>query len=397
MPLYSYNAIGKHGVETAGVLEASSEDGVVALLSQRGITPISISLETEGVGRRRPGEADILFFTRNLGVALNAGVTVLEALEIMERDKTRKSMKDMVHRLDVAVRGGSSLSEAFIPFRKYFNPAFIGLLRAGESSGSLGKTFLIVSEFLRKDFSLHQRVKSALVYPLVLVLATGSVVALLVGFVLPRLTNIFAQSKVALPLITRTVLFVANVFSNVWFDLVLLALIIVIITWFRRSDRGQAVFAAFTDNFPITQPVVRGVALVQFSRTLGNMLNAGVPMLESLETVAEGVAHRQMSLAIGQARIAVEGGARLSDSLADYPDYFPSVFVGLVRVGEETGKLGGILVDVSEFYDEEVDYLLKNMMALLEPLLLLVMGVIVAVIAMAVLLPIYQLVTTVSQ
>lgn len=396
MPLFSYNAIGKHGVETAGVLEASDEDVAVALISQRGLTPVSVVREGEAVKAHRPGEADILFFMRNFGIALGAGVTVLEALEIMGHEDTHKSMREMVHRLDVSVRGGTQLSDAFLPFRQYFNPAFLGLLRAGEASGGLGNTFMLIADFLRKDFSLHQRVKAALIYPIVLIAATAGVVTLLVGFVLPRLSNIFIQSHAKLPLITRVVIFMSKMFSNVWFDLIALVIIIACTLWVRRTEKGRSAMAAFADWFPLSRPVVRGVALVRFSRTLGNLMKAGVPMIESLSTVASSVGHEQMEKIVLRALVEVEGGTRLSEAIGVDPRYFPSVFVGLVRVGEETGKLGDILVDVSEFYDDEVDYLLKNMMALLEPLILLVMGVIVAVIAMAVLLPIYQLVTTVS-
>jgi type IV pilus assembly protein PilC len=403
MPIYSYKAINKNGGETSGSVEAVRKESAESILLQRGLTPIELTLMTEEVGalrrfsQRAPSSADILFFIRNFGVAMQAGVTVLSALELLSRDNKRPSMHAMIAGVEASVRGGATLSQAFTPYRKYFNPAFIGLLRSGEISGTLGHTLSLIAEYLKRDFGLKQRVRGALVYPIILVVGSLLVILLLMVFVLPRLSGAFAQSGVALPLLTRIVLGISNIFAfSIWLDAVLLLAIAAAVAWFRSTERGRALFAQVLEHTPIAKTVVHGVALVRFTRTLGNLLLAGIPMMEARETTASSVGHQGMQKATIDIRTAVMGGAPLSGQLEKYPNLFPSIVVGLTRVGEETGKLGDILVEVSDFYDDEVDYLLRNMTTLLEPTLLLAMGAVVGLIAMSILLPIYQLMTKVS-
>lgn len=403
MSIYSYKAINKGGGEALGSIEAATRDGAVTLLMQRGLSPIELKDMDEGVSvlrrfsQRAPTSADILFFVRNFGVAMQAGVTVLSALSLLAKDNKRPAMRDMIAGVEASVRGGSSLSQAFLPYKEYFNPAFIGLLRSGEISGTLGRTLSLIAEYLKRDFGLKQRVKGALVYPVILVIGSTLVILLLMVFVLPRLSGAFVQSGVTLPFLTRVVLGISNMFSySLWLDGSLIVLLMGVVAWFQKSESGKAVFAKILEHTPIANTVVRGVALVRFTRTLGNLLIAGIPMIEALETTAGSVGHLSMERATRAMQIAVTGGAPLSSELEKYPELFPGIVVGLARVGEETGKLGDILVEVSDFYDDEVDYLLRNMTTLLEPMLLLTMGVVVGLIAMSILLPIYQLMTKVS-
>ncbi|HXK37675.1 MAG TPA: type II secretion system F family protein [Candidatus Paceibacterota bacterium] len=403
MPIYSYKAIKKGGTDAIGSIEAPSKDGAVALLLQRNLTPIEIKEMNEAISgfrrfsERAPTSADILFFIRNFGIALQAGVTVLNALALLAKDNKHSGMRDMIAGVEASVRGGATLSVAFTPYKEYFNPAFIGLLRSGEISGTLGKTLALISEYLKRDFGLRQRVRAALVYPLILVVGSLLVVLLLMVFVLPRLSGAFTQSGVTLPILTRIVLAISNLFAySIWLDGIILLLITAVIVWFRKSPSGKSVFAQILERTPVARTVVHGVALVRFTRTLGNLLIAGIPMMEALETTAGSVGHLAMQRATLTTRTAVMGGAPLSVELEKYPELFPNIVVGLTRVGEETGKLGDILVEVSEFYDDEVDYLLRNMTTLLEPILLLAMGAVVGLISMSILLPIYQLMTKVA-
>lgn len=400
MPIYAYKAIDNTGSLLPGAIEADSENGAIAILIQRGLTPVEISDMSKKSDKPfanmklSPSSEDLLFFVRNFGVALKSGVTVIAALDIMERDTTRPFMREMISEVGASVRGGSTLSDAFVPYAQYFTPAFIGLLRAGETSGSLGNAFLLIGEYLKREFNLKQRLKSALIYPVILVVASVLVVALLMIFVLPKLSSAFAQSGVKLPLITKIVLAISNVFTySIWLDVFILLIIIGLIIWFKRSSIGRESYQKFLEAAPISNKMVNAVATVRFLRTLGNLLRSGVPIIEALNTTAHSVGHFGMEKAILDIEKHIEGGGRLSDGLDKYPKLFSPIIVGLVRVGEETGKLGDVLVEVSEFYDEELNNALKNAMALLEPVLLLFMGVIVGVIALSVLLPIYQLVS----
>lgn len=400
MTVYSYKTISKDGESVGGTIESDTENGAIALLLKKGITPISVeNINTKGRGylnkiASSPSSEDILFFVRNFSIALQSGVTVISALDIMERDQTRKAMHEMISKVSASVRGGTSLSDSFIPYARYFTPAFIGLLRAGELSGTLGKTFVLIGEYLKREFSLKQKLKSAMIYPAVLVAASVSVVVLLMVFVLPRLSGAFAQSGVALPLVTRIVLAISSVLTySLWIDFVVLLLIIALFIWFKSSKKGREKFSKIIEKAPISSKMMKSVAIVRFLRTLGNLLVSGVSIIESLRVTADSVGHSGMNKAILKISSDVEGGGQLSKAMESHTEYFSGVIIGLVRVGEETGNLGSILVEVSEFFDDELDYSLRNAMALLEPLLLLTMGIVVGIIALSVLLPIYQLVS----
>lgn len=403
MAIYIYKAIKKSGAEVTGSIEAATKASATAQLVQRALTPLELTELREEEQRfahfvrRAPDAADILFFIRNFGIALQSGVTVLDALQLLSKDNKRPAMKEMIVGVEASVRGGAALSQAFTPYKEYFNPAFIGLLRSGEVSGALGRTLTLIAEYLKRDFGLRQRVRAALIYPLILVVGSLLVILLLMVFVLPRLSGAFAQSGVALPLLTRIVLTISNIFAySLWLDGLLLTLIIFFVLWLRRTARGKEVFANMLERIPIAKTVIHGVALVRFTRTLGNLLTAGIPMIEALETTAGSVGFAAMEKATQKIKTAVTGGSALSAELEKYPELFPGIVVGLARVGEETGKLGDILVEVSEFYDDQVDDLLRNMTTLLEPILLLAMGAVVGLISMSILLPIYQLMTKVA-
>lgn len=400
MPVFSYKTINKEGKIISGTIEAEAENTAIGLLLKKGITPISIedidNSKDSYISKIKvsPSGEDILFFVRNFSIALQSGVTVISALDIMERDSTRKSMHEMITRVSASVRGGVSLAESFLPFAKYFTPAFIGLLRAGEISGTLGNTFVLIGEYLKREFSLKQKLKSAMIYPAVLVASSTAVVVLLMVFVLPKLSGAFAQSGVQLPMITRIILFVSSILTySLWIDLGVLIALFAVFIWVTKTEKGTKGMSKFLEKAPISGKMMRSVATVRFLRTLGNLLKSGVSIIESLRVTADSVGHLGMKVAILDISNDIEGGMQLSESMEKHTEYFSGVILGLVRVGEETGNLGSILVEVSEFFDDELDYNLRNAMALLEPLLLLAMGIVVGVIAISVLLPIYQLVS----
>lgn len=400
MPVYSYKSINKDGKEEEGVVEANDESGAISIIIQRGLTPISVSNLSEksnqpfGGFRMSPNTEDILFFVRNFGVALKSGVMVTDALLIMEKDTKRPFMKEMISKVNASVRGGNSLSEAFLPFEMYFNPAFIGLIKAGEESGSLGNSFLMIGEYLKKEFNLKQRLKSAMIYPVILIVASISVVALLMIFVLPKLSGAFSKSGVELPLITKIILWISSIFTySLWLDFLILVVIIAGIIWFRKSKIGRNAYSLFLEKAPISNKMMLSVGIVRFLRTLGNLLKSGVPVVEALNTTAYSVGHIGLQKSILEIIKQVEVGGKMSDSMDKFPELYSPIIIGLVRIGEETGKLGDVFIEVSEFYDDELNNNLRNAMALLEPLLLLFMGVMVGVIALSVLLPIYQLVS----
>lgn len=407
MATFQYKAYTAGRELKSGAIEAETSAKASQALRNQGLFPISV--RSEGVsgdalsisdrifGPPKPTMQDILFFIRNISATLSAGMTVLAGLEIMARDTTRKSVYHMVIGLERAVRGGATLRDAFVPFREYFNPAFIGMVHAGEASGRLTETFKLLAEYIRRDFALRAKVKSAMLYPLILISATVLIVSILLIFVVPRIAVSFLESGTALPLPTRIVLGVSD-FLRYSVTLDVLAVLGVYFGWkyFVHTPRGRRWLGEVLSRTPAVKYLIRDIVLVRYCRTLGNLMTTSMPILDALEITKESVAHPRMEYAIDDFIDRMQQGASLSSCMEDYPELFVPVVVGLVQVGEESGKTGESLLGVADFYDDEVQYTLQTVTTMIEPFILLFMGVVVGIIAASILMPIYELATSIS-
>ena len=269
----------------------------------------------------------------------------------------------------------------------------MGMLRAGEMSGQLDKTLTELGKYLSKEYNLRAKVKSALMYPIILLTASGGVVALLLMFVLPRLTKAFASSGVKLPFITKVFLGLSDML--VWsytLDVFLLAFLVWFFAYFRTTRTGKKFLFLIIARMPVASDLIKKIALVRFSRTFGNLVGSGISAVEALELSAQSIGNQAYTHALDAVGADIKNGIPISESLAKFPNLFPRLLVSLVIVGERTGTLSDILGTFSDFYEEEVDNKLKDLTATLEPILLLIMGVLVGSIAFSIILPIYQLV-----
>lgn len=400
MSTFIYEAYNKDGAPVRGEFEAATKDEVATSLLKRQLTPVSIVPLRGGSGINlsfaffeRLTSVDILFLVRNMATGLKAGLTVVESLDILVADATKGVMRRMLLGVLSAIKNGQTLSIAFEPYRNSFPVAFIGMLRAGEISGELAPTLESLAQFLRKEYSLRQRVKSALVYPLVLLIASTGVVTLLLVFVLPRLATAFLTSGVKLPLLTKIFIGLSNALTySILLDALVLGSLFFLLVALKRTATGRMIGGRMLAHTPIAKELIRKLALVRFTRTFGNLIKHGISALEALEIAADSVGNTTYEQALRKAGEEVKNGAPLSHALERYPELFPSILRSLVSVGEKTGTLGDILITLADFYDEEVENTLKDLTSVLEPLLLLIMGLLVGAIALSILLPIYQLV-----
>ncbi len=400
MATFLYEAYDKSGAPVRGEFEAKNKDEVVAYLMKRGLTPASVN-PLAGGGKlslsfsffERVTSVDVLFLIRNLATALKAGLSVVESLDILIADSTKGVIKRMLQGVMSTIKNGEPLSRSFIPYRDVFPVAFIGMLRAGEISGNLDQTLDSLSLYLRKEYSLRQRVKSALIYPIVLLLASIGVVVLLLVGVLPRLSGSFVQNDVNLPLLTKIFLAASNVLTySLTLDMLIVAALIAGGITLHRTPGGRKFVATIFAHMPVAKDVVQKVALVRFTRTFGNLINGGISALEALDISADSVGNAVYAAALRDAAEEIKNGSPLSRALGRHPELFPNILRSLVSVGERTGSLGNILIALADFYDEEVENKLKDLTAIIEPALLLVMGLVVGAIALSILMPIYQLV-----
>lgn len=400
MAIYIYEGYSKEGIVIHGEYEASTRDEAVSYLIRRDITPVSVDTLGGGGGLNfeinffeKITQVDILFLVRNLAATIKAGLSVVEALDILIADSEKNIVRSMLREVQALVKNGQPLSAGFQSYANSFPPIFLGMLRAGEASGQLDRTLAELGQYLTKEFALRSKIKSALAYPIILLTASIGVVSLLLIFVLPRLTKAFASSGVALPWVTKFFLGLSSVMTYSFvLDGIVLALAIWFFTYFRTTKTGKKFFFWVIATLPVSRDMVKKIALVRFSRTLGNLMQSGLSAVGSLESAASSIGNLRYEKAITIVVDDVKNGLSISGALAKFPSLFPQLLVSLIVVGERTGTLSEILVTFSDFYEEDVDNKLKDLTAILEPIMLLIMGVLVGSIAFSIILPIYQLV-----
>lgn len=401
MPIYIYEATNKENETVNGELAASSQEEAMALLTKKKLTPNKIELKEDAKFSldfsfgflERLTALDRIILIRNLAATIKAGLSILEALEILIADATKKIVKKILVETRINVQNGQPLSQTFEQYHKYFPSIFVGLVKAGERSGQLDKTLDELSRHMSKEYNLVKKVKSALAYPVILLAASVGIVVLLLTFVLPRLTRTFNQSQVELPLLTRLLIKISQVLTySLWLDLAVVGGLIGFFVYFRRTEAGKRFFSRAALFTPLARNLVKKVILVRFTRTLGSLIASALPIVEALELSAKVVGNHLYKKAILGAAEEIRSGIALSEALRKHEQLFPRFLTSLIAVGERTGTLENVLKTFADFYEEEVDGALKDLTTILEPLLLLFMGLVVGVIALAILLPIYQLV-----
>lgn len=402
MAIFIYQGYDKNGELVKGEFASSSKESALAHLEKRGITPTSIRDATDpGKGLKKElaitlfdhvTPVDILFLVRNMSVTLKAGLSVVESLDNLISDTSKKSLRRILEQVRIDIQNGRPLSAGF-EAHKEFPSIFLGMLKAGEISGRLDETLTQLGVYLSKEYSLREKVRAALIYPAILLISSVAIILLLLVFVIPRLTRSFAQSNLDLPLITKIFLKISDILTwSITLDLAIVASIIWFFTGFRRTPRGARMFLKVFSKVPVANELIRKVALVRFARTFANLIGSGISAIESLNLAGGSIGNFVYEEAIRDAAKKIQNGATLSDAFRGYPELFPRIFLSVMVVGERSGSLQQVLTTFADFYEEEVDITLKNMTAILEPALLLVMGLVVGGIAISILLPIYKLV-----
>lgn len=403
MPTFIYEAADKKGVIINGEIEADSREGAVEYLRKKNFIPIVIKEKTEagkGAGglasislfeRIRP--VDRIVFIRNLSATIKAGLNILDAVNILILDTANAAMQKVLSAARADLERGQPLSRAFEENKKDFPAVFVGMLKAGEASGRLEEVLDELEVHLTKEYELARKIKSALAYPILLLIASVGVVVLLMAFVLPRLAQSFAAGGVQLPLITRMVVAASKVITfSPLLDFVALGGLAFFFLYFRKTDIGRKVVGIIISHIPIAKELVKKVSLVRFTRTFSSLIASGTSAVESLALAADAVGNADYREAILATVEKIKTGVSVSESFSDRPDLFPHLLLSMMTVGEKTGTLENILRTFSNFYDQEVDNTLKDFVTFLEPVMLLMMGLIIGAIAISILLPIYQLV-----
>lgn len=401
MALYIYKASDRSGKTIDGTMEARDESVVVDKLHDLGYFPLDISLPEAAQGlstdltiERAIGSVrskDIMMFTRELATLLLAGLTLEGSLNTIVEISDKKKFRNVTAQVLADLRGGKSFSEALAKHPKVFSKLYVNMVRAGEAGGVLEAVLDRLSTFLEDAQELKEYIVSAMLYPIILTAVGGAAVAILITMVIPKFAQIFADQGKALPLPTQIILSISSFMTDYWWALAAsLAAIIAFFKIYSRSENGRFMLDSFKLGLPIFGPLIEKIEIGRLARTLGTLIKNGVPLLQALGIVKESATNTVLAEAVVKAREKVKGGSSLTEPLRQ-SRFFPPLFLQMLSVGEETGNLDGMLIRAADLYDRHVKTTVKRLISLLEPVMILVMGGIVAFIVLSMLLAIFSI------
>lgn len=393
MPKFAYRA--KQGPQDVkeGVIEAESQADVVRRLSNQGLIPITVSAAAGDKPKAKPAALrvaphEITFLTRQLASLMKSHIPVMKALDLLRSQSDRPGLKAVVGRLSDAVRDGQPLSEGFGQFPALFRPMYRSLIRAGEVSGRLDEMLTRLVEYQEQQDSLRAKVQQATIYPLFVLVAGMATIAVLMIVVIPKLSVLLKDLNQTLPWPTQFVMAAGAFMSQTWWMWGLA----IGIAWVIANNQigGRVIVDRLQLVLPFWRQLTRSVEVARFTRTLGVLLDSGIPILQAVGTAIPTVENRIMRASLAPVEKSLSSGVPLAKTLEKNP-YFTPMVLGVITIGEESGDLPRHLLEVAETLEEEVERTLKAMTTLLEPCLMLVMGLVVALIVAAMLLPVFEI------
>lgn len=399
MAKFKYIARNKDGKKIEGEMEASEKKEVVESLRKDGFWPTSLDeiekkKKSKGVSfMDRFASVPLknkMIFCRHLAVMIGSGLSLSKALSILASQEKNKTLKIICEKLSADVKKGISFADALEKYPHVFDSVFFSMVRMGEVSGNLEEVLKILADQLEKDHKLVSKVKGAMMYPSIIVIVMVVIGILMMIFVLPKITKIFEDFNAELPLMTQIVINVSNFMAaHSWQVIGGMVLLGVGISSFYKSSPGKKAFHKMFLKMPIFGDVVTKVNSARFSRILSSLMESGTSLVESLNITSDTLGNYYFKKAVAQASKEVQKGVELSVILRKYNKVFPYLVIQMIEVGEETGKTPEVLLKLAGFYEEEVDQITKNLSSIIEPVLMLAIGVAVGGFAIAIISPIY--------
>jgi type IV pilus assembly protein PilC len=392
-----YKAINKEGEKIRGVLDATDTSEAAVYLRSRGFYPVDIRQESKSdlggllKSKGKVKSKDLVLFTRQIASMLSAGITLIRALQIYKEQIKKPVLVDLVTQIESDVEEGKTFSDAIEKHPSVFPAVYISLVKAGENSGLFDKVLNRLADNLEKQQKLKGMVRSALMYPAIVVILMVVVITIIMVFVVPQLTTVYTNLNVELPLPTRIVIGASNFLKN-YLPLIIgfIALLVFAYKRWHKTERGKLTMDTLRLRLPIFGKVTSGGILTEFSRTLGLLVGSGTLVVDALNQVAKTSGNYLYERAIRDVAKRVEKGVPMGEAMSVYP-LFPPLLVQLVKIGEQTGKMDETLTKASEYFENEVNDRVKNLTTAMEPLIMSVLGGVVAFLLISVITPIYKI------
>jgi len=401
MPVFTYRGTNRAGSSVTGEMTASSKTELQSLLRRQQITATKMSekgkefnLPTFGGG---VNAKELAVFTRQFSVMIDAGLPLVQCLEILGSQQENKTFQKVLTGTRSAVEGGSTLSAAMKQYPKVFDPLYTNMVEAGETGGILDTILQRLSTYIEKNVKLQRAVKSAMVYPIGVMTIASGVIILLLWKVVPVFANLFAGMGVDLPLPTKIVIAASNFVGSIFGLLILVGVAAVIVglkVWYG-TPQGRFAIDTIILKMPVLGILMRKIAVGRFTRTLGTLIASGVPILEGLDITAKTSGNAVVERALNKVRKSLEEGKSLTEPLKD-SGVFPGMVTQMIAVGEQTGAMDAMLQKIADFYEEEVDAAVKDLLTALEPIMIVFLGGVVGGVVISMYLPLFTLIGKLS-
>ena len=401
MPVYTYRGTNRSGNAVSGEQVATNKNELTTLLRRQQISVSKVSekgkefsLPTFGGG---VSPKELAIFTRQFSVMIDAGLPLVQCLEILAGQQENKTFQKVLTGTRSAVEGGSTLSASMRQFEKVFDQLYVNMIEAGETGGILDTILQRLSTYIEKNVKLKRAVKSALVYPVSVLLVAAGVIVLLLWQVVPIFGTLFVGLGVELPLATRTVINLSNFIGSIFGFLILLVFVGIAIglkVWYG-TPKGRMAIDSTLLKLPVIGLLLRKIGVARFTRTLGTLISSGVPILEGLDITARTAGNAVIEKALLSVRKSLEAGRNLSDPLKETA-VFPGMVTQMIAVGEQTGAMDAMLQKIADFYEDEVDAAVKDLLSAMEPAMIVFLGVVVGGIVISMYLPLFTLIGKLS-
>jgi len=397
MPTFTYTARAANGELKTATMEAASRDDVMAQLKRQRMNVVKVD---EDKGKKKAAGAikmrDIVIFTRQFSTMINAGLPLVQALDILAKQSENKALQEVTRAVVFDVESGHTVADALAKHPKAFSDLYVNMVAAGEAGGILDTILMRLATFMEKNDALVRKVKGAMIYPGVIMSVAGIAITVLLIFVIPVFENMFGSVGLALPLPTRIVIGMSRFLKGYWWLVGggIAGGVYMLKQYYKTSD-GKLQIDKLLLKMPILGDVLRKSSVSRFTRTLGTLISSGVSILDGLEITAKTAGNRVISDAIMASRASIAGGDTISAPLQKSA-VFPPMVISMIAVGEQTGGLDEMLSKIADFYDEEVDTAVSNLLSMLEPVMIVFLGLVVGGMVVAMYLPIFDMINTVQ-
>ncbi len=400
MPTFVWKGRTASGRVTTGEMVAENQADVLKALRTKKVIPVSVKPKPKQMslslfGGKRLSTKELAIFTRQFATMINAGLALMDCLETLKKQVSKQGFKQVLAEITEDIEGGATLADALARQKRSFSDLYINMVAAGEAGGALDNILVRLATYLEKTAEIIRKIKGAMIYPAMITIVTIAAVAILLVFVIPIFASMYQGMGASLPMLTQIILNISHILRRYFLIVIVVVIAIVIaVRMYGKTQNGRLVIDQLMLRIPVLGDLLQKTALARFSRTLSTLLASGVNILDALEITAKTSGNKVVEIAIMRARDSIKEGETIASPLSQEKRIFPPMVIQMVSIGEATGGIDDMLNKVADFYETEVDSAVENLMAALEPIIVVVLGAVIGVIVVAMYLPIFQMAST---